>query len=735
MTEEGTLELRIDRFSEFAANESQLFSAPTYIHGFVWRIVVKPSWRSDVRLVFLQCTGGDNVTNWSCKASATLHIVSQKVGVDDLEIVEKGLSLSMESDFELLSKISCSGVISDSDLIKDNTVILRVHVKAEVPPGVRIAKIASLKKFASSISDPPDGVLIVGTNRIPIHKTYLSYYSDYFKTMFRSEFKEGREDEIVIEDVEYEEMIELLAVIYPSIAPVTARNLKTILKLADRFIMPVVVERCKKELRISTINGAQKLLLAQIYNFEDLQMEFAQQYKSAEDAKKLKSEPEYSQLDNKTLLMVFDNLLFWIFGDGKEHAWALDVLKDGFSAAGNRLAFLDLLLEMERNGQLSEKEIQEEVDTFMFEGHDTTATAVTWMLHLLGCYPDIQEKVFDELQKICGDSTDVSMDQLGQMKYLECCVKEALRLYPSVPIIARRLGSDASIGGHLIPEGTQVLINIFLIHRDPAYWKDPEVFNPDSNLVELRNGCSILFDLLKFRGEHNRLPKPGDSHHLILAFTLLRILQAAQVESGKVAVTNANVHAKPLVLVLHHYPHSGIYGNNVATSDHRRRIIFMVCLSSVIIFLAFAFIISLLELPLDLDKVKNCTSYPCVVIKFKGLHVYYSKIVIGTLNVIFGIGFFIALKRRNSKQIKNRIVTVTILAEIFFNVLPGYCSSLFNSISGDNIANYLGQFVGTFLTCDALFCSIIYSMIFLRRTGNTTAVSKISTRPSAASSR
>ncbi|KAI1701478.1 DAF-16/FOXO Controlled, germline Tumor affecting [Ditylenchus destructor] len=170
-------------------------------------------------------------------------------------------------------------------------------------------------------------------------------------------------------------------------------------------------------------------------------------------------------------------------------------------------------------------------------------------------------------------------------------------------------------------------------------------------------------------------------------------------------------------------------------NDHRRRIIFIVSCSSVIIFLAFAFIISLLELPLDLDKVKNCTSYPCVVIKFKGLHVYYSKIVIGTLNVIFGVGFFIALKRRNSKQIKNRIVTVTILAEIFFNVLPGYCSSLFNSISGDNIANYLGQFVGMFLTCDALFCSIIYSRIFLRRADNTTPVSKISTRPSGAGSR
>ncbi|KAI1693308.1 BTB/POZ domain-containing protein [Ditylenchus destructor] len=220
MTEEGTLELRIDRFSEFVANnpESQLFSAPTYIHGFVWRIVVKPSKEPNNRLIFLECTGGDDVPNWSCKASVALHFVSQKEGLKDL-IYKMDHNFSKECDSGLLSSMSCSYFVNpDNGFIKDNTVILRVHVKAEVPQNVRIAKITS------SISDPPDGVLIVGTNRIPIHKTYLSFYSEYFKTMFRSEFKEGREDEIVIEDVEYEEMIELLAVIYPTIAPITGRS-------------------------------------------------------------------------------------------------------------------------------------------------------------------------------------------------------------------------------------------------------------------------------------------------------------------------------------------------------------------------------------------------------------------------------------------------------------------------------------------------------------------------------
>lgn len=115
----------------------------------------------------------------------------------------------------------------------------------------------------------------------------------------------------------------------------------------------------------------------------------------------------------------------------------------------------------------------------MFEGHDTTAAAITWVLHVLGCHPEVQDRVVEEIRQVCGDSSEISIDQLGQLKYLECVIKETLRLYPSVPIISRRLGADSVIGGHSIPAGVQMLINIYLIHRDPAHWVDPEVFNPD----------------------------------------------------------------------------------------------------------------------------------------------------------------------------------------------------------------------------------------------------------------
>ncbi|CAM6054409.1 unnamed protein product [Sphagnum tenellum] len=106
-----------------------------------------------------------------------------------------------------------------------------------------------------------------------------------------------------------------------------------------------------------------------------------------------------------------------------------------------RLAFLDLLLIAKTSdGQgLSDTDLQEEVDTFMIAGHDTTACSISWLLLLLGNHPQVQEKILKEQQQIFGDDVDadVKQEHLTKMKYLECCIKEGLRLYPSAPLFGR----------------------------------------------------------------------------------------------------------------------------------------------------------------------------------------------------------------------------------------------------------------------------------------------------------
>ncbi|KAI9560160.1 hypothetical protein GHT06_014171 [Daphnia sinensis] len=165
-------------------------------------------------------------------------------------------------------------------------------------------------------------------------------------------------------------------------------------------------------------------------------------------------------------------------------------LKDEFNSKKPRLAFLDLLIEASHNGKdLSDLDIREEVDTFMFEGHDTTAAAINWSLFLIGNHPEVQEKVNEELNRVFGNADrPVTMADLSELKYLECCIKEALRLYPSVPFFSRLVKEDTSICGYDIPAGASLVAMSYVIHRDPTYFPDPERFQPDRFFPENARG-------------------------------------------------------------------------------------------------------------------------------------------------------------------------------------------------------------------------------------------------------
>jgi len=147
-----------------------------------------------------------------------------------------------------------------------------------------------------------------------------------------------------------------------------------------------------------------------------------------------------------------------------------------------RLAFLDLLLEVSKGGTvLSDMDIREEVDTFMFEGHDTMATSLAFTLWLLATHPHIQDKCQEELDQIFDEDQDrsITSQDLASMKYLDSCIKESLRLYQSVPIISRQLGEDIEIGGHIIPAYTNIILVKFLLHRDPEIFPNPDKFDPE----------------------------------------------------------------------------------------------------------------------------------------------------------------------------------------------------------------------------------------------------------------
>uniref|UniRef100_A0A182VPL0 Uncharacterized protein n=2 Tax=Anopheles merus TaxID=30066 RepID=A0A182VPL0_ANOME len=152
-----------------------------------------------------------------------------------------------------------------------------------------------------------------------------------------------------------------------------------------------------------------------------------------------------------------------------------------------RMAFLDMLLQSTIDGRpLTDLEIREEVDTFMFEGHDTTTSAISFLLHSLAQNPTIQEKVFDEVRNVVGDdrTRPVTMAMLNDMRYLDLVIKETLRLYPSVPMIGRKMQETAEINGKIIPAGANLIIMPFFLGREARYFPEPEKFDPERFNVE-----------------------------------------------------------------------------------------------------------------------------------------------------------------------------------------------------------------------------------------------------------
>ncbi|KAH0551296.1 cytochrome P450 4c3-like [Cotesia glomerata] len=144
----------------------------------------------------------------------------------------------------------------------------------------------------------------------------------------------------------------------------------------------------------------------------------------------------------------------------------------------NKKALLDLLLDYtENNVGLTDSDIRDQVNTFMFAGHDTAAMSISWILYALGRHPEYQQKIIDEFEAIIGDN-ELTMDNLNKLAWLEACIKETWRLYPVAPLIARQIYNPIKLMNHNIPVGSTVLINLFMLHRDPRYFPNPEAYQP-----------------------------------------------------------------------------------------------------------------------------------------------------------------------------------------------------------------------------------------------------------------
>ncbi|XP_002736397.3 leukotriene-B4 omega-hydroxylase 3-like [Saccoglossus kowalevskii] len=169
----------------------------------------------------------------------------------------------------------------------------------------------------------------------------------------------------------------------------------------------------------------------------------------------------------------------------KERKSALkDEVERGTVNKRKYIDFLDILLaakDEDGNG-LTDKEIQDEVDTFMFEGHDTTASGISWCFYNLARHPKYQQMCRDEVDQLLDkkENDELDWDDYAKLPFLTMCIKESLRLHPTVPFVGRRNNKPLTFPelGITIPAGQFLGISVIGLHHNVHLWEEPLVYNP-----------------------------------------------------------------------------------------------------------------------------------------------------------------------------------------------------------------------------------------------------------------
>lgn len=119
----------------------------------------------------------------------------------------------------------------------------------------------------------------------------------------------------------------------------------------------------------------------------------------------------------------------------------------------------------------------DELMTLLVAGHETTAATTAWAWSLLARNVDVQRALAAEVDAVGAPTFDGKMHQ-GRYDLGSRIIHETLRLYPPVWMFTRRALKDDVLAGHAVPAGTQILITPYILHRHPAYWEEPERFDP-----------------------------------------------------------------------------------------------------------------------------------------------------------------------------------------------------------------------------------------------------------------
>jgi enediyne biosynthesis protein E7 len=142
------------------------------------------------------------------------------------------------------------------------------------------------------------------------------------------------------------------------------------------------------------------------------------------------------------------------------------------------VAMLMSARDKDSGAPMGERELIDEIMTLIVAGHETTASGLNWTWYLLSQQPQAAARLHAEIDA----APEMPAPELAQMEALAWTsqvVNEALRLYPPGWLLSRRTIEADVLGGYPVPAGTNVLLPLYLLHRHPRFWKEPESFRPE----------------------------------------------------------------------------------------------------------------------------------------------------------------------------------------------------------------------------------------------------------------
>lgn len=158
------------------------------------------------------------------------------------------------------------------------------------------------------------------------------------------------------------------------------------------------------------------------------------------------------------------------------------------SAPQDLLQSMLAAVDSEGDGKgLGERELRDQLVTLFLAGHETTSHALTWTFYLLSQNPAAERALHEELDRVLGRGRDARLptfEDLPQLPYTEMVLKESMRLYPPVYLLARRAAEDVEIGGYAIPKGSELVLWIYLTHHDARWFPEPDAFRPERFTAE-----------------------------------------------------------------------------------------------------------------------------------------------------------------------------------------------------------------------------------------------------------